>query len=127
MTINDKRPSESCPHAVRANLLPTNDWRNWKIKGCVRDGADVLRLVIEDWQGNQWQVMAVEAPDWQPLATVEKGSEVCPVHGEPWVTPDAPDGSRRCTFYVPELGASEDYGCPQPTDTKGSYQQEEKS
>ena len=45
--------------------------------------------------------------------------ETCPVHGESFVTPDAPDGFRRCTFYVPELGANEDYGCPQPA-VKGS-------
>lgn len=40
---------------------------------------------------------------------------VCPTHHEPWVIPDAPDGFRRCAFYVPELGACEDYGCPQVT------------
>lgn len=43
-------------------------------------------------------------------------SEICPVHGEPFIAPDCPDGFRRCTFYIPELGASEDYGCPQPRD-----------
>lgn len=51
-------------------LLPTNDWRNWKLKGCLRDRRGVLRLVIEDWQGNQYPVMAVEAPDWQPLTNL---------------------------------------------------------
>lgn len=38
--------------------------------------------------------------------------EKCPVHYEPWLI-GSHQGRRRCTFYVPELGASEDYGCPQ--------------
>jgi len=39
--------------------------------------------------------------------------EVCPKHNMPWVD-GTHEGRRRCQFYVPELGVSEDYGCPQP-------------
>lgn len=38
--------------------------------------------------------------------------EKCPVHGEPMIVGRF-QGRRRCTFYVPELGVSEDYGCDQ--------------
>lgn len=48
----------------------------------------------------------------------ERGT-LCPKHGEPFIVPDCPDGFRRCTFYVPELGVSEDYGCPQPMAVSG--------
>lgn len=40
------------------------------------------------------------------------GRDLCPAHGKPWV-PGEHWGRRHCTFYVPELGVSEDYGCPQ--------------
>lgn len=43
---------------------------------------------------------------------VSTPEQLCPVHGEPWA-PTAPDGHRACLFYIPEFGASEDYGCPQ--------------
>lgn len=48
----------------------------------------------------------------------EPPTELCPKHGKPWVSGEAPGGYRRCTFYIPELGVSEDYGCPQP---EGDY------
>lgn len=38
---------------------------------------------------------------------------LCPAHHSAWVAGDH-RGRRRCEFYVPELGVSEDYGCPQP-------------
>ena len=41
---------------------------------------------------------------------------LCPAHGKPWVEGEH-FGRRRCTFYIPEFGASEDYGCPQDDDT----------
>lgn len=45
---------------------------------------------------------------------VQVTDEKCPVHGEPMMTGRF-QGRRRCTFYVPELGVSEDYGCdPNP-------------
>ena len=37
---------------------------------------------------------------------------LCPAHGEPWVE-GTHLGRRRCAFYVPGFGVSEDYGCPQ--------------
>ncbi len=39
--------------------------------------------------------------------------EKCSKHNKPWIIPDCPDGFRRYEFYISELGASEDYGCPQ--------------
>lgn len=38
---------------------------------------------------------------------------LCPAHRRAWVAGDH-RGRSRCEFYVPELGVSEDYGCPQP-------------
>lgn len=37
-------------------------------------------------------------------------AEVCPVHGLPWI-PGEFNGRRSCEFFIPELGASENYGC----------------
>lgn len=60
----------------------------------------ILTMMDDHWEPDQF-------PDG-PKATL------CPKHGEPFIVPDCPDGFRRCTFYIPELGVSEDYGCPQP-------------
>lgn len=35
----------------------------------------------------------------------------CVVHDLPMIDPPCPDGTERCSFYLPDLGASEDYGC----------------